>query len=101
MCPPPEEPADDSLNSDLQHINRSVLSLTVYLGCVLHDVCYVKFLPLYVFSFSLRVVLLKRRELREIRCLPLIKNRMASLESSLTALPPFCPQKCLGGGKLR
>lgn len=92
MCPPPpEEPADDSLNSDLQHMNRSVLSLTVYLGCVLH-VCYVKFLPLYVFPFSLRVVLLKRRELREIRCLPLIKTGWPRLSPPS---PPCLPSPVL------
>lgn len=37
MCPlPPEEPADCSVNSHVQHVNYEVLSLTVYLVYVLY-----------------------------------------------------------------
>lgn len=83
MYPPPsEEPADYSVNSHVQHVNYEVLSLTGYLGRVLHMSWVMWFCHCMYSLHSLHVGLLKRLDAQRTHWILLIKTRWPSLNPS-------------------
>lgn len=79
MCPPsPEEPADYSVESHVQHLKlRSAEPYSVYLGCVIHMSWVMWFCHCVDSSHSLHVVLLGELEAQRNPLNIIDPNRMA------------------------